>query len=301
MRLVLKMPSLPQIQDSLSAIESVDLGKLHFGPLDAMLDQIHNSAADDWVHFGICTQGSAKILLPEVGTRVVTEGNWFILADHGVNSSLQISKDTEGWLVSVPNKLVKTVLQQQKQIPDSLVCLNCNQRSASFFVSGYLTPRLSNIAEDLLGKSLSTVGTKFIRLAKSFELVARVFEQPEFTRPASCRKLIANSNVESIKKVATYLEANLQGNHSLQSLCKHCYINEFKLKKGFKEHFGTTVFGYLRSKRMQQAKTLLSESENNVLDVANSVGYSNASHFTRAFREEFGINPREFKESLMQA
>ena len=91
-----------------------------------------------------------------------------------------------------------------------------------------------------------------------------------------------------------YLESKLGADHSLSELSRKFALNEFKLKKGFREHFGSTVFGYLRQRRMEYARELLRGENSTVLEIANRVGYTNSSHFARAFRESFVVNAKEF-------
>lgn len=62
---------------------------------------------------------------------------------------------------------------------------------------------------------------------------------------------------------------------------------------GFRKLFDTTVVGYLNQMRMEQAETLLRTGELSVAEVANKVGYSHLSHFTAAFKRQFGITPSE--------
>jgi AraC-like DNA-binding protein len=59
--------------------------------------------------------------------------------------------------------------------------------------------------------------------------------------------------------------------------------------------FGTTVFGYLRARRMERARALLEAGKATVLEAAALVGYSNPSNFAAAFRREFGVNPKAFQ------
>lgn len=68
-------------------------------------------------------------------------------------------------------------------------------------------------------------------------------------------------------------------------------MNEFKLKKGFRILFKTSIHAYHRNARLDLARTLLSEGGLNVCEVACAVGYSNPSHFCRAFNNLFKINP----------
>ncbi len=63
------------------------------------------------------------------------------------------------------------------------------------------------------------------------------------------------------------------------------------MKGGFRAHFGTSVFAYLRKARMELAQELLRKRHLNVTEVAFRVGYSNPSKFAAAFRREFGVSP----------
>ena len=69
-------------------------------------------------------------------------------------------------------------------------------------------------------------------------------------------------------------------------------LNRTKLKVGFKERFGTIVFGFVRQQRMQRALLLLCDGECNVYEAALAVGYNSVSAFAAAFRAAFGFSPR---------
>jgi AraC family transcriptional regulator, transcriptional activator of the genes for pyochelin and ferripyochelin receptors len=64
-----------------------------------------------------------------------------------------------------------------------------------------------------------------------------------------------------------------------------------KLKQGFRQLFGTTMFGYLHDYRMEMARNLLLEGNMSITTVANTVGYSHLRHFSAAFKRKFGITP----------
>ena len=81
---------------------------------------------------------------------------------------------------------------------------------------------------------------------------------------------------------------------SLMMLAKLSGLNDYKLKRGFRQVFGSTVFGYLRTYRMEQARQLLLERKMTVSEVARSVGYSSLSRFSLAFKQQFGVLPGSF-------
>ncbi|WP_341280832.1 AraC family transcriptional regulator [Paenibacillus sp. FSL H8-0537] len=96
---------------------------------------------------------------------------------------------------------------------------------------------------------------------------------------------------DKIHLAATLLIQRLDNPPSLLELAKLVGMNDFKLKKGFRQLHDTTVYGYLRDRRMEQALRLLEGRQANVSEAAFAVGYTNVSHFSAAFREKYGINP----------
>ena len=98
-----------------------------------------------------------------------------------------------------------------------------------------------------------------------------------------------------IREAASLLEADLADPPTLPELARRAGLSETSLKRGFRRLFGQTVFGHLRTRRMQRARALLESGECTVLEAASRVGYSNPSNFSAAFRREFGLNPKQFQ------
>ncbi|MEH2338598.1 helix-turn-helix transcriptional regulator [Nostoc sp.] len=89
------------------------------------------------------------------------------------------------------------------------------------------------------------------------------------------------------------LLCRLENPPSLLELAQLVGVSDRTLKRGFRQLFNTTVFGYLTDKRMQQAEQLLRGSHLTVAEVANLVGYAHLGHFAAAFKHKFGITPSE--------
>lgn len=83
---------------------------------------------------------------------------------------------------------------------------------------------------------------------------------------------------------------------TIAEIAKTVGVNTFKLKKGFKQLYGTTMFAYLRSRRLDQAYKFISSGEMNVTEAAFEVGYANPSAFASAFRKAYGIKPIECRK-----
>lgn len=100
---------------------------------------------------------------------------------------------------------------------------------------------------------------------------------------------------EKLYAVREILSQQLTNDLTLNNLARQVGTNDFALKKGFKELFGTTVFKYWNEIKMQEARTLLLEGMMNVNQVSTQVGYKNPQHFSTAFKRRFGYSPRELK------
>lgn len=100
---------------------------------------------------------------------------------------------------------------------------------------------------------------------------------------------------ERLEHARAMLVAQLESPPSIASLARLAGINEVKLKAGFRSHFGASVYGYLRRARMEQAYALLRDGALGVTEVAQRVGYANASKFAAAFRAHFGERPSDVR------
>jgi transcriptional regulator GlxA family with amidase domain len=73
----------------------------------------------------------------------------------------------------------------------------------------------------------------------------------------------------------------------------HTYgINEYKLKYGFKELYGTSVFRFLKQERLKKARLLIENTNTPINVIANICGYQNKAHFSKEFRNFFDLTPR---------
>ncbi|MCC8407528.1 AraC family transcriptional regulator [Mucilaginibacter sp. UR6-1] len=73
-------------------------------------------------------------------------------------------------------------------------------------------------------------------------------------------------------------------------------LNEFKLKRGFKAYFGTTIYGYVTRLKMEHARHLLIDKKLTVREVTYEVGFKHQSHLSEAFKKYYGILPSEIKQ-----
>lgn len=83
---------------------------------------------------------------------------------------------------------------------------------------------------------------------------------------------------------------------SVESIAKQCNIHRNQLLKIFKASLGKSPQEYLITYRMSKATQLLTTTKLSINEIGNAVGYPNQLHFSRAFKNVYGISPRQYRD-----
>lgn len=153
-----------------------------------------------------------------------------------------------------------------------------------------ITPQMNMIISEMLNCQHSGLLKRLFIESKSIELF--MLQLAQYERETHRKKEVMKAqDIEKIYYARTLIEQNISSPYTLVELAHEVGLNDFKLKKGFKEVFNTTVFGYLHDLRMQKAKHLLLDQKRTIAEVADYCGYEYVQHFITAFRKKFGITP----------
>jgi AraC-like DNA-binding protein len=157
-----------------------------------------------------------------------------------------------------------------------------------------LPPALEGIAHQILNCPFEGSARDLFLEAKALEAMA--YQLAYFgSTDRSPERAISGLDAEKLHAARRILETEYSDPPSLLQLAHRVGLNDFKLKRGFRELFGTTVFGHVRDLRLQKARALLESGNMNVSEAAVAVGYSCFGHFAAAFKKKFGILPKEAK------
>jgi AraC-like DNA-binding protein len=151
-------------------------------------------------------------------------------------------------------------------------------------------PAMQTVLHQLLTSPLSGNLGRIFREAKVLELIALQLNYL-CTTGSRIDEGLSKKDREVLEGVHDYLTYHFREEQSLQRLSKTFGLNEFKLKKGFKNLFGKTIFDYIFELKMSYARQLLLDSDKLVCEVSRDVGYKNPNHFSTAFKKQFGVNP----------
>ncbi|MGC1631483.1 MAG: AraC family transcriptional regulator [Gelidibacter sp.] len=105
--------------------------------------------------------------------------------------------------------------------------------------------------------------------------------------------IMSNENdIRIIQNIRNHILLNLeQPLPGLKALAHQFGINEYKLKYGFKQLFGTTVYRFLTQERLKRSSLLLQNTSLAVKTIARMTGFKNVSHFSKAFKIKYGVRP----------
>jgi len=142
----------------------------------------------------------------------------------------------------------------------------------------------------LLGKAARPYAD--LKVQELFLLQLHQYEQQQLQVYQYCK---TQTDVRKMYEVRDRLTAQLDVTPSITELARAVGVNEKKLCYGFKEVFGTTVFGYLYDYKMELAQQLLLHTDKSIGEIALTCGYDYISHFSTAFKKKFGRNAKEVR------
>jgi AraC family transcriptional regulator, transcriptional activator of the genes for pyochelin and ferripyochelin receptors len=198
--------------------------------------------------------------------------------------------------LSTPDQLCQLINEELEEVSPEIRQLIEGSNQSFFCDINSITPEMRSVLAQILHCPF-TGKTKQIYLeGKCLELIALRLAQFEQGNPYIRKPLcsLKPDDVDRIYLARDIITKNAESPPSLIQLARQVGLNDFKLKLGFRQIFGTTVFGYVHRHRMETARQLLRDRRLNVREVAQAVGYANQSRFAAAFRKQFGINPKAF-------
>lgn len=105
---------------------------------------------------------------------------------------------------------------------------------------------------------------------------------------------IAAEKPELLERAMSYIEKNLSEKITLEQAAKHLFVSASTISQCFRKALGISFYRYVTQRRLIAAKTLI-ERDMMLEDVAVRTGFQDYSGFYRAFKQEYGISPRQYR------
>lgn len=118
-----------------------------------------------------------------------------------------------------------------------------------------------------------------------------------FMRSAETVRMKQDGSIRDfyIKEALSFIEQNFQNDISIEDIAACCGLNRSYFGKIFHDTIGRSPQDFLISYRMTKAAELLKITALSIADIGNAVGYPNQLHFSRAFKNVYGMSPRNWR------
>ena len=181
---------------------------------------------------------------------------------------------------------------------DHIHFLSPDNNTKKYYDTRNITPAMSVVLSQILEAKIHESIKPLYFKGKVYELLSLFFNKNEDTDVEQCPFLVDEENVRKIRKAKEIILNQMTEPPTLQGLASEIGLNVKKLKEGFKQIYGETVFGYLLDFKMNEARSMLDTKQYNVNEISIKLGYSTSSHFISAFKKKFGTTPKKYLMSV---
>lgn len=157
-----------------------------------------------------------------------------------------------------------------------------------------ISPGITIVLSQLAHCELSAHLRPLYHKAKAYELLCLYFETERQKAEESCPFLLDEEHLCKIRKAKRILIENMADPPALKALSQKVGLNEYRLKLGFKNIYGNTLYGFLMDYKMEYARKLIQEEKLQIKAIAYNLGYENPSHFIAAFKRKYGVTPKKY-------
>lgn len=195
-----------------------------------------------------------------------------------------------------PEKLSSLMGIPVHLLPENLSCDLYGSKETGRDLYLDMAPAVKSAVFQILQCRLNEPARKLFIEGKVLELLALEIDR-KFSEK-SLNNALSPKDVESLHRVKQIMMDSMLDPPTLAELARIVGINEKKIKTGFRNLFGQTVYGFLNSCRMETARQMMEKELSSVSQAAWAVGYVNVSHFSSSFRKRFGVLPGDYLRDL---
>jgi len=251
-----------------------------------------------FIQFHFCLKGQGDFLF-NTGNYVfnVKEEHSILLYNPQRDLPIDLKLQPNTWIIGVVIS-IKKFHSLFSQDADHIHFLSPENSTKKYYDNGNITPSMAVVLSQILSSNIHESMKALYLKGKVYELLSLYFNKNEDTDIEQCPFLIDEDNVRKIRLAKEIILKNMSEPPSLQELSEEIGLSLNKLKEGFKQLYGDTVFGYLLDHKMEEARRMLASTNYNVNEVGLRIGYSTSSHFIAAFKKKYGTTPKKYLMSL---
>ena len=158
------------------------------------------------------------------------------------------------------------------------------------FESMDITSCLRNILREM---ELKQPGYEDICQAFMEILIIRLMRSTGLSVPTEPQNSVGNHQCAAVRR---YIDHHFKESLTLDQLAEEAHMNKFYLSHAFKREYGVSPINYMISRRINESKYLLAETDLSLSQIAQLLGFSSLSYFSQAFRKTQGFSPMEYRQ-----
>ncbi|AWX43629.1 Arabinose operon regulatory protein [Flagellimonas maritima] len=268
--------------------------------LVVMLNMVNEEIRASFIHQGFANAHTTPQYVIQMSLLMDSQGNIEMINNKVCSLLSRLPKD----IIGHPLTELLTESSQRKWIK-KLPSLLKKEHSETVLNLEFNTPEGLLIKKDCtisIFQALDGTGRKIL-LDTVFFSKGEPFGKGLWKNPLKVSKGVGNpkvrlsqEDIQMIRKVHDMIIHNVKNDlPKLKDLALQIGTNEFKLKYGFKQLYGTTIFKFLIQERLRKAKTLIQYTSLSIKTIAHMAGFKSVPHFSRAFKEKYGRSPSDLR------
>lgn len=288
----------------MSPIEEISIDNnfsiLRFENNDTKTLRFERAMATDMIQFYFGLKGSGKFIFNQGAYALqLNEDKSLTLYNPQKELPVHLEIAPDSWVICILISIKKfhTLFSDEAQF---IGFLNEENKEKKYYSEDDISPSMAIVLNQLFNYYMNPSVKKLYFTGKSYELLTLLFNRSEDANIENCPFLSDENDVAKIRRAKDLIILHMAEPPTLQELADQVGINIKKLKLGFKQIYGDSVFSFLFDYKMDYARKLLDNGNYNVNEVGVKIGYSSSSHFIAAFKKKFGTTPKKYLMSLNQ-
>lgn len=264
----------------------------------AFTDTLSRDIDKRFVQFYFCTKGSLTFHFNEGSYQIsLQDGSSFLIYNPTVDLPLNVSLSADSKVCMVYVSVDKLhQLFSENNIRSEF--LNNTKSPTKYYSQQFFSTTIRMVLNQIENNNLNAHFVNLYILGKIYELFTLYFSEAFNAQKENCPFLDNEKDARKLKEAKDILLQKIDNPPILKELSELSGLSEYKLKEGFKQVYGTTVYGFVLDRKLEMARERLEQGEMQVKDIAFEIGYENPSHFISAFKKKYGITPKQFAKQV---
>ena len=252
----------------------------------------------EFIQFHFCSKGQMNFSFNQGNYNFpLSDGHSMLLFNPQKTLPIDLELAPQTWLVSILISVTRFHSLFSSDA-DHISFLSPENSSKKYYDTLPFTSSIAVVLSQVLQAKVHDSMKELYFKGKVYELLSLYFNKSEDPSLEQCPFLVDEENVQKIRRAKDIILERMTDPPSLENLSLEIGLSLKKLKEGFKQLYGDTVYSYLLDHKMEDARRMLDSQKFNVNEVSLKLGYSTASHFIAAFKKKYGTTPKKYIGSV---